>query len=152
MSGDLIAQAPSILTGHAKPLRRTPSGSKWGPSIACPARGQLAGDAAVPFRVFTTAPRVQVSHGQAQPGTMRRNRISAEELHQAVRAARGGDLAAVSAVVLETDGTRSVIPSSTAGDLSTVPDQELGGSTGDSGGAVGAWVGDVGEENGASVT
>lgn len=106
----------------------------------------------MPFRLFTTAPRVQVSHGQAQPGTMRRNRISAEELHQAVRATRGGDLAAVSAVVLETDGTMSVIPSSTAGDLSTVPDQELGGSTGDSGGAVGAWVGDVGDENGASVT
>lgn len=71
--------------------------------------------------VVTTAPAVLLLDGEAQPDVMRRNRITVEELRQAVRSAGVGDLAAAAAVVLETDGTLSVITKAQAGDLSTLP-------------------------------
>ena len=69
----------------------------------------------------TTAPAILLLHGEVRPEAMRRNRVSDEELRQAVRGAGAGDLASIAAVVLETDGTMSVITQSQAGDLSTLP-------------------------------
>lgn len=71
--------------------------------------------------IVTARPTVLALHGEPLLQTMRRSRVSLEELHQAVRATGHGDLGTVAAVVLETDGSMSVIGSSTAGDLSALP-------------------------------
>ncbi|MGJ7439620.1 YetF domain-containing protein [Aquipuribacter sp. MA13-6] len=53
---------------------------------------------------------------------MRGQRLTEGEVRQAVRASGTGDLARVAAVVLESDGTLSVIGRSDAGDLSAATD------------------------------
>ena len=51
---------------------------------------------------------------------MERERISLDEIRQAVRASGSGALAAVAAVVLESDGSLSVIPAEKLGDGSAL--------------------------------
>ncbi len=51
---------------------------------------------------------------------MRTQRVTDREIRQAVRSQGIGDLERVAAVVLETDGTFSVIPSSQAGRLTAL--------------------------------
>lgn len=53
--------------------------------------------------------------GDLQPTQLRRNRLSESEVLQAVRAAGSADLSDIAAVVLETNGTISVIPRSKLG-------------------------------------
>ena len=60
-------------------------------------------------RVVTGEPGLLLRDGRMLPAAMRRARVTEAELRAAVRAAGAGDLAAVSAVVLETDGSFSVI-------------------------------------------
>ena len=74
-------------------------------------------------KLVTAAPTVILLHGEPLVEAMRRQRVGLDELRQAVRANGSGDFASLAAVVLETDGTMSVISRSTAGDLSVVPDQ-----------------------------
>lgn len=71
--------------------------------------------------VVTARPTVLLRDGQPDVAAMRARRVGLDELRQAVRSAGTGDLAAVAAVVLETDGTMSVISTSQAGDLSLLP-------------------------------
>lgn len=52
---------------------------------------------------------------------MRQERVTREEVLSAVRSAGHGDLAAIAAVVLETDGSFSVIPQSHAGLRDALP-------------------------------
>ena len=47
-------------------------------------------------------------------------RVTMSELRQAVRSSGSGDLGEVAAVVLETDGSLSVIPNAQAGDRSAL--------------------------------
>jgi uncharacterized membrane protein YcaP (DUF421 family) len=54
------------------------------------------------------------------PEAMRQQRVTEGEIRQAVRSQGIGGLTEVAAVVLETDGTFSVIPSSQAGDGSAL--------------------------------
>ena len=75
-------------------------------------------------QLLTAGPSVLLRDGVPDPAVMRRQRVSMEELHQAVRGSGTGDLSAVAAVVLETDGTMSVISRSRAGDLSALAQLE----------------------------
>ncbi len=71
--------------------------------------------------VVTARPAVVLVDGHPDVGVMRRHRLGMDELRQAVRGAGAGDLSRVGAVVLETDGTLSVILSSDMGDRSALP-------------------------------
>jgi uncharacterized membrane protein YcaP (DUF421 family) len=70
---------------------------------------------------MNSAPTVLLTDGEPRLDVMRRHRVGMDELCQAVRGTGTGDLASVAAVVLETDGTMSVITSSKAGNRSTLP-------------------------------
>ncbi|MBC7278826.1 YetF domain-containing protein [Nocardioides sp.] len=71
-------------------------------------------------RLLTAGPSVLLRDGVADTAAMRRQRVGMDELRQAVRGTGTGDLSQVAVVVLETDGTMSVIPRSQAGDLSSL--------------------------------
>lgn len=60
-------------------------------------------------RALTSEPALLVRDGLPIPGALARERISEESLHQAVRSAGVGDLSQVSAVVVEVNGTLSVV-------------------------------------------
>jgi uncharacterized membrane protein YcaP (DUF421 family) len=51
---------------------------------------------------------------------LRQSPVAAAEVRQAVRSSGTGDIAQVAAVVLQTDGSLSVIPQSAAGDRSAM--------------------------------
>lgn len=75
--------------------------------------------ASVRSRVVRKAVRAQpvllVRDGNLLDDAMQRNRVSAGEVHQAIRSASHGGLESIGAVVLESDGSFSVIPSSAIG-------------------------------------
>ncbi|MGJ7449452.1 DUF421 domain-containing protein [Aquipuribacter sp. MA13-13] len=74
-------------------------------------------------RSFVTArPTLVLRDGVVDHDAMRGQRLTEGEVRQAVRASGTGDLARVAAVVLESDGTLSVIGRSDAGDLSAATD------------------------------
>lgn len=70
--------------------------------------------------VVTSKPAVLVVSGKLQHAKLRRNRLNEAEVLQAVRAAGCGDLSDIAAVVLETDGTFSVIPKNKVGNGSAL--------------------------------
>ncbi|NYG55632.1 DUF421 domain-containing protein [Nocardioides perillae] len=72
--------------------------------------------------VVTAQPTLLLADGSVRRDVLRRNRISESELRQAVRSSGQGDLGSLAAVVLETDGTMSVVPLSAAGDRSALAD------------------------------
>lgn len=75
------------------------------------------------FRTLITArPAVVFWHGEMQQEQLRRNRLSASEVHQAIRSTGSGDLSSIAAVVLETNGTLSVISAQSLGDGSALRD------------------------------
>ena len=55
-------------------------------------------------------PALLVRHGQLMHDALHRNRVSEGEIRQAIRSTGRGGLRSIAAVVLETDGTLSVIP------------------------------------------
>lgn len=68
--------------------------------------------------VLTARPTLLFCEGRALPAAMEEQRVTLDEIRQAVRSSGSGDLSEVAAVVLETDGSFSVIPSSKVGDWS----------------------------------
>ncbi len=70
----------------------------------------------------TASPTILLADGTPRLGAMRRHRVRMDELEQAVRGTGVGDLSIVAAVVLETDGTLSVISTSKVGDGSVLSD------------------------------
>lgn len=68
----------------------------------------------------TSRPVALVVSGELQHAQVRRNRLSESEVLQAVRATGSGDLTDVAAVVLESNGTISVIPNSKLGNGSAL--------------------------------
>ncbi|MEI4271231.1 YetF domain-containing protein [Klenkia sp. LSe6-5] len=75
--------------------------------------------------VVTARPTPVLVDGDFRPDAMRAQRVAESEVRQAVRASGQGALTDVAAVVLESDGTLSVVPASAAGDrtaLADVPD------------------------------
>lgn len=65
-------------------------------------------------------PVALVVSGELQHAQLLRNRLSESEVLQAVRATGSGDLSSIAAVVLETNGTISVIPKSKLGNGSAL--------------------------------
>ena len=74
-----------------------------------------AGRAAV-----TAEPTVLLRDGVMLHRALRRQRLTDSEVRQSIRASGLGDVGDVAAVVLETDGTLSVIPANQAGDRSAL--------------------------------
>ena len=70
----------------------------------------------------TSQPTVLVLNGEYLESAMRRQRVAHSEIRQAVRSTGVGDLAKVAAVVLESDGTLSVIQTAQFGDGSALQD------------------------------
>jgi uncharacterized membrane protein YcaP (DUF421 family) len=64
---------------------------------------------------ITAKPTALVVEGRLQHDQLRRNRLTESEVLQAVRSTGTGDLSSVAAVVLETNGTLSVIPTKALG-------------------------------------
>jgi uncharacterized membrane protein YcaP (DUF421 family) len=60
--------------------------------------------------IVTNRPTLLLRDGSTIPDALRQERVTTDEIRQAVRATGAGDLSAVGAVVLESDGTLSVIP------------------------------------------
>lgn len=67
-------------------------------------------------RAVTGEPTMLLHRGDLLTGAMRRARVTEEEIHAAVRQAGFGALVGIDAVVLETDGTISVIAAGQGGD------------------------------------
>lgn len=72
--------------------------------------------------VVTARPTLLLRDGELQRQRMAEQRVTEDEVRQAVRSTGNGDLSTVAAVVLESDGTLSVIPAAQAGDLSALAD------------------------------
>jgi uncharacterized membrane protein YcaP (DUF421 family) len=72
--------------------------------------------------VIQSQPALLLRDGDLLAAELRRERVTAGEVRQALRAQGYGDQHDIAAVVLETDGTFSVIPRSNAGDRSTLID------------------------------
>lgn len=70
--------------------------------------------------LVTARPTVLLQDGRLDEAALRSSRIAPAEVRQAVRGSGHGDLSQMAAVVLETDGSLSVIPRSTSGDLSAL--------------------------------
>lgn len=70
--------------------------------------------------LFTADAVLLLKDGQVRTEALRRNRLTESELRQALRMQGVGDLAQVSAVVLETNGTVSVITRAQLGDGSAL--------------------------------
>jgi uncharacterized membrane protein YcaP (DUF421 family) len=61
-------------------------------------------------RIVTSRPTLLLRDGSTIPHALRQERVTTDEIRQAVRASGFGDLSSIGAVVLETDGSLSVIP------------------------------------------
>lgn len=72
-------------------------------------------------RLLKSEPTVLVRDGVLLHDVMRAQRVTDGEIRQSIRSQGIGDLADVAAVVLETDGSFSVIPASQAGTLTVLP-------------------------------
>lgn len=71
-------------------------------------------------RLLKSQPTILLRDGHMLPDALREQRVTAGEIRQAVRSQGIGSLGAVSAVILETDGSFSVVPANQAGDLSAL--------------------------------
>ncbi|WP_309082346.1 YetF domain-containing protein [Zhihengliuella sp.] len=76
-------------------------------------------------RAVTAEPEVLLLHGRMDPAALRRHRMTESEVRQAVRQTGRGALGDVAAVVLETNGTLSVIGAQDWGDASALQGLEL---------------------------
>lgn len=75
-------------------------------------------------KAFTSEPALLLLDGEIRREALTRNRLSESEVRQAVRMQGVGDLAQVRAVVLETNGTISVITSGKYGSGSALAEVE----------------------------
>lgn len=65
-------------------------------------------------RLVTGEPALLVQHGRTLPRALRHARVTEDEIRAAIRASGNQGLDDVAAVILETDGSFSVIPEATA--------------------------------------
>ena len=71
-------------------------------------------------KVVTSRPTLVFQQGNPVPDAMRDQRISLDEIRQAVRSSGVGDLRSVAAVVMESDGSLSVVTAQQYGDGSSL--------------------------------
>lgn len=72
--------------------------------------------------VVTSGPTLVLEDGRMLDGALRSQRLTEAEVRQAIRSSGVGDVTDVAAVVLESDGTLSVITAQQAGDRSALRD------------------------------
>ncbi|MDU0328543.1 DUF421 domain-containing protein [Microbacterium sp. KSW2-21] len=72
--------------------------------------------------LVAAAPLAVLRSGEFCSAAMRRHRLTEAEIMQAVRAAGHGDLSSIAIVILETNGTISVIPKTARGDGTALRD------------------------------
>lgn len=72
--------------------------------------------------VVKSAPTLLAWQGRLDDAAMRDQRVTQSEIRQAIRSSGVGGLDQIAAVVLETDGSLSVIPTSKAGDTTALAD------------------------------
>lgn len=72
--------------------------------------------------LVTARPALVLAHGRLDDRAINAQRLSRTEVYQAVRSSGTGGLDQVAAVVLETDGTLSVVSTSSLGDASALAD------------------------------
>jgi uncharacterized membrane protein YcaP (DUF421 family) len=72
--------------------------------------------------VMTAAPTLLLINGKLLDDALAGQRVTAAQVRQAIRGSGAGDMAAVAAVVLESDGSMSVISSTSVGDGSALTD------------------------------
>ena len=70
--------------------------------------------------LLKSQPTILLRDGRMFPDALREQRVTAGEVRQAIRSQGIGSIDAVSAVILETDGSFSVVSASQAGDLSAL--------------------------------
>ncbi|MBF4616052.1 DUF421 domain-containing protein [Curtobacterium sp. VKM Ac-1376] len=70
--------------------------------------------------VVTARPALVLSHGRIDTEALRKNRLARSEVFQAIRSSGIGDVTDVAAVLLETNGTLSVITEQQFGDGSAL--------------------------------
>ncbi len=70
--------------------------------------------------VLTSRPTVLMIDGRFDEDVMRRERVSAEEICHAIRSSGHGDVKLIGVVILESDGSLSVIPIENMGDRSAL--------------------------------
>ncbi|UXA20158.1 DUF421 domain-containing protein [Mycobacterium sp. SMC-4] len=70
--------------------------------------------------VLTARPTLLLSEGRVLEEALSRQRVSIDEIRQAVRSSGHGDLNEIAAVVLESDGSLSVIAGNKVGDWSAL--------------------------------
>ena len=71
-------------------------------------------------KMVTARPTLVLRHGQPLPEALQAERMSLDEIRQAVRASGVGDLSTVAAVVLESDGSLSILSAQQYGDGSAL--------------------------------
>lgn len=71
-------------------------------------------------RLVKSQARILLTDGVVDQRALRMERVTESEIHSAIRAAGFGDLSKVAAVVLETDGSFSVVAAADAGDRSAL--------------------------------
>ncbi|MFC4555324.1 DUF421 domain-containing protein [Georgenia faecalis] len=74
--------------------------------------------------VVRAEPTIILRGGEPLPKAMRDQRITMDELRQAVRSKGFGDLSDVGVIVVETDGSLSIISAEKVGRASALPDPE----------------------------
>ncbi len=72
--------------------------------------------------LVTAGPALLLQDGRMIDRALREARLTEAEVRQAIRGTGSGDVSTVAAVVLESDGSLSVISSNRAGDLSALAD------------------------------
>lgn len=77
-------------------------------------------------RIVKAEPTLLFFKGHFQKNSMKEQRVAKSEILSAIRASGIGSLEKVAAVILETDGTFSVIEKSNAGDLDTALEDVIG--------------------------
>ncbi|MDJ0356881.1 YetF domain-containing protein [Paenarthrobacter sp. PH39-S1] len=65
--------------------------------------------------LLTAEPALLLRHGCILPDDLRKNRLTVSEVHQTIRSRGSGHVADIAAVVMETNGTISVITKSKIG-------------------------------------
>ena len=70
--------------------------------------------------IVTARPTLLLRDGAMIPHALREVRMTTDEIRQAVRSSGAGDLSSIGAVVLESDGSLSVIPAGEFGDGSSL--------------------------------
>ena len=71
-------------------------------------------------RALTAHPTLLLSHGRLLGDALRGQRVSADEIRQAIRSSGHGDVSQIAGVTLESDGSLSVIPNDKVGDGSAL--------------------------------